>query len=176
MRNRVIAMYVILLNSCDSHSARSYMPGASACAAALTLLPDPVFCLRLSRSVYVRLYPWWWRRHRLIAPLAFTRRIKNLSQWRKLNKINIIQFWLTANDPHHSLFKDRDLPLIHTNHSITSRFCVFSDTLLRPFFELGHTKQLARPDSTVGIHLPYSAWITDAFQKCHSTLRPKPAF
>ena len=68
MRNRVIAMYVILLNSCDSHSARSYMPGASACAAALTLLPDPVFCLRLSRSVYVRLYPWWWRRHRLIAP------------------------------------------------------------------------------------------------------------
>ena len=37
------------------------------------------------------------------------------------------------------------------------RFCVFSNTLLRPFFELGHTKQLARPDSTVGIHLPYSA-------------------
>ena len=28
-------MYVILLNSCDSHSARSYMPGAFACATAL---------------------------------------------------------------------------------------------------------------------------------------------
>ncbi|HBD5478361.1 TPA: hypothetical protein KKL70_004850 [Escherichia coli] len=35
MRHRVIAMYVLLLSGCDSHSARSYMPGAFACATAL---------------------------------------------------------------------------------------------------------------------------------------------
>ncbi|EHI0956403.1 hypothetical protein [Escherichia coli] len=42
---RVIAMYVLLLSCCDSHSARSYMPGAFACATALAFLYDGVFCI-----------------------------------------------------------------------------------------------------------------------------------
>ncbi len=101
----------------------------------------------------------------------------NATRMRKDCRLIISQNQL-PHPPHFYPVKERDLPINPyqpNSKDIPSTFCVFPISILRPFFELGHTKQLARPDSTVGIHLPHSAWLREWVQ-CRSPcllLRPK---